>query len=157
MKTKNQIERTSMVGLWRSLTARAATASLVFAIPASLAKDPKKDDENLMRRKLTQSQKVLEGIALNDFEKMSSGAEELISISKLAEWKVLKDPKYEVFSNEFRRRAEQVIVAAKEKNVDAATLAYVEMTMTCVRCHKHVREVRRTDAAPAGGTRALGE
>ena len=134
----------------------AAAVALLFAIPAGLAKDPKKDDENLMRRKLTQSQKVLEGIALNDFEKMSSGAEELIAISKLAEWKVLKDPNYELFSNEFRRRANQVVVAAKEKNVDAATLAYVEMTMTCVRCHKHVRE-RAHGVDPPGTPRALGE
>lgn len=123
----------------------ALALTLVLALPAGLAKDPKKDNDNLMRRKLAESQKILEGLSLNDYEKITSGADELISISKLAEWKVLKDPQYELFSNEFRRRAAHVAQAGKEKNLDAATLGYVELTMTCVRCHKHVREVRRTD------------
>jgi hypothetical protein len=122
-----------------------AALALALVIAPSPAKDPKKADENLMRRKLTESQKVLEGIALNNFDKIGSGAEELIQISKLAEWKVLKDPQYELFSNEFRRRADQVARAAKDKNLDGATLGYVEMTMTCVRCHQHVREVRRSE------------
>ncbi len=29
---------------------------------------------------------------------------------------------------------------AKEKNIDGAALAYVEMTLVCVKCHEHVRE-----------------
>ena len=96
----------------------------------------------LMQRKLEHSQKVLEGVALNDFEKIAQNARDLIRISKLAEWRVLKTPQYELYSNEFRRDAETLAARAKEKNLDGAALAYVELTLTCVRCHKHVREVR---------------
>jgi len=96
----------------------------------------------LMTKKLENSQKVLEGIALNDFDKITKHAEELIRISKAAEFKVLKTPQYELYSNEFRRSAESLIQNAKEKNLDGAALSYVDMTLTCVRCHKHVREVR---------------
>lgn len=135
----------------------ASVLGLLLALPWAPAADARKEEQALMRRKLTESQKVLEGIAMNDFEKISSGAEELISISKTAEWKVLKDPQYELFSNEFRRRADQVARAARDKNLDAATLGYVEMTMTCVRCHKHVREVRRTDAGPIPMNRAAAD
>lgn len=46
-------------------------------------------------------------------------------------------------SNEFRRSAENVAQAAKNKNIEGATLVYMDMTMVCVRCHKHVREVRQ--------------
>jgi hypothetical protein len=98
----------------------------------------------LMRRKLAQSQKVLEGVAVNDFEKIAAGAEELIAISKEAEWQALKTPRYELYSNEFRRSAETLIKNAKDKNLDAAALTYVDLTLTCVKCHKHVREVRMT-------------
>jgi cytochrome c556 len=102
--------------------------------------------QELMRRKLERSQKVLEGIALNDFEKIADGAADLIQISKAAEWRVLKTPQYEVHSNDFRSSGQTLIQSAKGKNLDGAALAYVELTLTCVKCHKHVREVRMARA-----------
>jgi len=96
----------------------------------------------LMQKKLAHSQKVLEGIAVNDFKTISKHADELIDLSKQVEWRVLKTPQYETNSNEFRRDAENLIKSAKDKNIDAAALAYVELTLTCVRCHKYVREER---------------
>jgi hypothetical protein len=106
--------------------------------------EPPKRVRDLMRKKLENSQKVLEGIAVNDFKLIAKHAEELIDLSKEAEWKVLKTPQYEIHSNEFRRSAETLIKNAKDKNLDAAALTYMEMTLTCVRCHKYVREERMT-------------
>ena len=45
-------------------------------------------------------------------------------------------------SNEFRRAAETIVQKAKDKNLDGVALAYLDMTMTCIRCHRYVREVR---------------
>src|SRR5579872_4470524 len=104
--------------------------------------EPKKED-NLMQRKLKHAQKVLEGLAINDFDKIGDNAQELMKISQLNEWKVVKTPRYATYSNEFQENVEKLIKSAKDKNLDGATLAYVEMTTTCVKCHKHVREVRR--------------
>ena len=101
-----------------------------------------------MRKKLTHSQKVLEGIAVGDFKLIENNAEELIVISKKASWKVLNTPSYEMFGNEFRRTAETLIKNAKEKNIDAAALNYVDLTLTCVKCHKYVREVRQAGLDP---------
>ena len=112
--------------------------------PKTAADDPPKKVSDLMRKKLQNSQKVLEGIAVNDFKMISKHADELIDLSKQVEWKVLKTPQYEIHSNEFRRSAETLIKNAKDKNLDAAALTYVEMTLTCVRCHKYVREERTT-------------
>ncbi len=114
---------------------------LPFAVGRGVGFEPATE---LMRRKLSHSQKVLEGIAVKDFEEIAASAEELIAISKEAEWQVLKTPAYELYSNEFRRSAETLVKNAKDKNLDAAALAYVDMTLTCVKCHKHVREVRMT-------------
>jgi hypothetical protein len=97
-----------------------------------------------MHKKLEDSQKVLEGIAVNDLNMVARHADNLIQLSKKAEWLVIKTPQYELFSNEFRRQAENLIRDAKDQNVDACALDYVELTMNCVRCHKHVREVRMT-------------
>jgi hypothetical protein len=103
-----------------------------------------KELADLMKRKLQNAQKVLEGIALDDFDKISKHAEELILISKQAEWKVLKTSQYEMFSNDFRRTAGELIENAKQKNLDGAALAYVDLTLTCVKCHKYVRESRQS-------------
>ncbi len=100
----------------------------------------------LMKRKLDQSQKVLAGLALNDFDEIAKHAQELIAISKEAEWKVLKTPEYDNYSNDFRRIAGRLVKNAKDRNIDAATLSYMNLTLTCVECHKHVREVRMVRA-----------
>jgi hypothetical protein len=119
----------------------ALAALACVPAPNGRAAPPDKAQE-LMRKKLAQSQKVLEGIAVQDFDLIAKHAEGLLVISKQAEWKVLKTPLYEVYSNEFRRNAEELIENAKKKNVDAAALSYVDLTLTCVKCHKHVREKR---------------
>jgi hypothetical protein len=112
------------------------------AEPVQQPKEPPGKLAELMHRKLENSQKVLEGIALNDHEKIGKHGEELIAISKATEWKVVKTPQYELHSNEFRRIADQLVRAAKDKNLDGATLAYLDLTLSCVKCHKYVREVR---------------
>src|SRR5262245_32674420 len=99
----------------------------------------------IMQKKLTAAQKVLEGITVNDLGLVTRNADELMRLSKLAEWRVFKTPQYELHSNEFRRTAEALERRAGEKNVDGAALAYVELTLTCVRCHKYLREVRMAD------------
>src|SRR5262249_46039239 len=104
-------------------------------------REPNKVAE-LMQRKLERSQKVLEGVATNDFDKIAKNAEELIAISKAVEWRVIKSPRYELYSNEFQRTADTLVKNAKEKNLDDAALSYVELTLNCVKCHKYVREVR---------------
>ncbi len=98
----------------------------------------------LMKKKLKCSQGVLEGIALNDFDKIADNADGLITISQQAEWVVVKTPQYELFSNRFRKSAESLVKNAKAKNLDGAALDYVDLTMTCVKCHKYVRETRMT-------------
>ena len=96
----------------------------------------------IMKEKLHHSQALLEGMALEDFAKIRRSADELIQLSKTAEWMVFKTPRYELHNNEFRRAVEVVYSKAKDKNIDGVALAYVDMTMACIRCHRYVRELR---------------
>lgn len=100
----------------------------------------------LMQRKLERAQKVLDGISTGDFEKIIKNAEDLSDISKQVGWRVLKTPTYEMFSADFQRAAQALVKSGREKNLDSAALAYVDLTLTCVKCHKHVREVRMVRA-----------
>jgi hypothetical protein len=111
--------------------------------------EPRKVSE-IMQLKLKHAERVLEGITMKDFKKVSKNADELLLLTKEEEWKVLSTPDYENYSNEFRRNVESLIKNAKDENLDACALSYVEMTLTCVKCHKYVREVRMT-RLPRGG------
>jgi len=132
--------------MWKKVCvlALAAVALTVSPKVSGYADKPPVKPNELMKRKLLESQKVLEGLALNDFDTITKHAQELLLISKTAEWRVLKTPDYDTFSNSFQRSASDLIKNSKEKNLDASALSYVEMTLTCVKCHKHVREVRST-------------
>src|SRR5215831_17071682 len=91
-----------------------------------------------MRKKLEASQSVLEGLALEDFDLIAKGAKQLNQTAAAAEFMVVKDPLYTEHADEFRRIMSKMETAAKEKRIDGATLAYMDMTMTCVECHKYV-------------------
>ncbi len=100
----------------------------------------------LMMEKLNSSKMLLEGIAMADFNKITRSADSLIQLSKTEEWFVLKTPRFDLHSNEFRRAAETIVQKANDKNLDGVTLAYFELTMGCVRCHRYVREIREARA-----------
>ncbi len=97
--------------------------------------------QKLMDDKLRYAKMLLEAVSLGEFDKVSRSSEKLIQISQTAEWAVHKTPRYELHSNEFRRAAESLIKKAKDKNIDGVAYGYVELTMTCFRCHQYVREV----------------
>jgi hypothetical protein len=107
-------------------------------------KPPDSKVAELMQQKLRHAQKVLEGIAVNDLDTIGKNGRELLLLSQKAEWRVFPTPAYLTHSNEFQRVVEKLVKDAKDKNLDGATLAYMEMTMSCVRCHKYVREMRMT-------------
>jgi cytochrome c556 len=139
--------------MYRMLIALATCLGLlVMCQPLAVKAQEKKQGKvsKIMKEKLKASQNLLEGIALADYDKVTRNAEELIQLTKHEEWYVLKTPRYEMHTNEFHRAAELVIAKAKNKNLDGVTLAYFELTMSCVRCHQYVREVR--DAGLPDGT-----
>lgn len=138
--------------------AALAVAALVFASAGAGDDKPKADPKvdpkpkpdakaEVMKKKLALSQKILEGLALEDFDKVKSGADDLIVVRQQAAFMVGKTVKYEVYANDFQKHLEEIQKAAKKKNVEAAALGYVEMTLTCVRCHQYVRD-EKIGAAP---------
>lgn len=137
------------MGQWTRIAVIVTAAIIVGANPELPVGEkqgdkapPKKTDtkHDIMKKKLAQAQKLLEGLALQDFAKIEAAADELAMLRKEAAWMMIKSKEYEVLSWDFSRQIEATKKAAKAKNVDAAALAYVDMTLTCVKCHKHVRE-----------------
>jgi hypothetical protein len=138
---------------WRiaGLASLVVAAALLTVVPAPglrgqtapEAPTSKPDDVAFfMRAKLGHSQHVLEGLTLADFDLIARGAKELSLASQASSWEVLQTADYARQSSEFRRSCDLLHRAADEKNLDGAALAWMEVMMKCIQCHKYVRDER---------------
>ena len=138
MKTK-----LSVLGL---VCASLGAASLIAW--ASEKREPAATDSlelaTLMQAKLASSQKITEGLVTKDFEMIRKGAEEWRRVSAATKWYSHNDPVFVQHRAELARNADKLIRVADEKNLDAATLAYTQLTISCVNCHKQVRATEKS-------------
>jgi len=127
-----------------ALTLLVVVSSVRSAPPRRV--EPRQIEPNqvadFMQLKLQHAQNVLEGLATEDLAMVAKNAQDLSLLSQAASWNVLQTDEYIQQSAEFRRTADAMTKAAKDKNLDAAAIRYVELTMKCVHCHKYVRGVR---------------
>lgn len=122
------------------LAAIAVAAALGAGVIATVGQSKRnRAAKEFMRDKLELSQQVLEGLATENFELITVKGAKLSAMSKEADWRVFENPDYDQQSITFRRHVDSLVRAARDKNLDAATLAYVRVTMSCVDCHKLVR------------------
>ena len=110
--------------------------------------EPPNNVRDFMRAKLSHSQKVLEGLTTEDFDLIAKNSQAMSLLSQATNWQVLQTQDYLQQSQDFRRTADALTEAARKKNLDGAALAYVELTMKCINCHKYVRGMRMADAEP---------
>lgn len=92
----------------------------------------------LMEKKLHLSQAILGSIVTEDFSSMSANAGALLVLAK-TQWLRDETPEYRAQLKDFWIVLEGLKSAADDKNADGATLAYVQMTLTCVNCHKYLK------------------
>ena len=128
------------------MNSRLLLAPLILAILFAGIKSSYAQAENesgvreAMRQKVAYSQQVLVGITLEDYGLIATNAKKLMELSNKTNWYSRQVPEYELFLNEFRRNAQELREAGRQKNLDAASLAYVQMTLSCVSCHKFIRQ-----------------
>ena len=117
-----------------------ALLAAAVAVSVTLAQSKRsRAAKEFMRDKLELSQRTLEGLATEDYDLIIAQGTKLSAMSKEADWRVFQNPDYDEQSAIFRRHVNSLVKAATDKDLDAATLAYVRMTMSCVDCHKFVR------------------
>lgn len=99
-----------------------------------------------MRPKLEHSQKLLEGLALEDYDMIARQSAAISLMSQGSNWDILQTEEYLRSSQEFRKAADAITAAAKAKDLEQATDGYLDLTRRCVECHKYLRKVRANDA-----------
>lgn len=128
--------------------AKQGTAS---STSSAKQQEEKTELSKFMRQKLSTSNGILEGLVTDDLKKVDEGAEKLLEMSDAERWRASNDMMYMHHSREFRRRVETMQDKAKKKSTDGVALAWIDVTMSCIRCHEWVRDTMLADGALAPG------
>ncbi len=93
-----------------------------------------------MQKKLEFSQRILAGLALADFEKIRKNAENMNFIDYFEKWSHAERRDYRQQLEMFEHANQELILQATRKNLEGATLAFNQLTVSCVQCHKIIRD-----------------
>lgn len=124
---------------------------LVWGITQGIAWQDESDPEEgekkprplakFMRGKLSSAQQVLEGLVTEDFDKIDKAALHMLTMAAAEEWRVSEDPLYAHHSEAFRKVAKSLRKRSADRDIEGAALQYVQLTLSCIECHRFVRDV----------------
>ncbi len=101
-------------------------------------------EKEAMKAKRERAHAVLDALTAGDYAALRRNAEGLYIIAEMRVFiSAFKTEQYRFQATAFKNAADDLLTAAKAKNLDAAALAYSDMTRTCVKCHTHFRGVRK--------------
>jgi hypothetical protein len=137
--------------MFRSIlaTLTAVCPSLCFLFltleggPAAKAQDAADKDQPTsfwMQKKLEYSKDILAGIATADFDKIVENAESMRRLSSIEGFIRGRTPGYRTQLRIFEETTDEIIRQGQKDNVDGAALAFTQLTISCVNCHKQLRE-----------------
>jgi hypothetical protein len=95
-----------------------------------------------MKKKLDYSKNIMEGIALGDFDKVSQNAQTLRGLSKIEAFVRRGTPGYRAQVDAFDQSLTEIIRQADKQNLEGTTLGFHQLTVSCVRCHRDLRETK---------------
>ena len=125
-----------------SLLIVLSIVSLSFLSPSG-ADEPQEEKpaSYWMRKKLEYSEKILGGLAAADFDTIGKTARTMNALTHMEKWVRGTSPEYRTQLQLFEHANEQLIRTADKESLDGAALAYVQLTLSCVNCHKIVRDL----------------
>jgi len=96
---------------------------------------------DFMRVKMMYSSNILEGLTNKDFKLIEEGANEIIGVTAAEKWLAVDTMEYRRHSDELKTAAEKLKKEAKKQNLEGAALRFFDMTLKCIDCHEHIREL----------------
>jgi cytochrome c556 len=127
----------------RSIATGLAACFLATVCMAAEPEEEEKKPSYWMEKKLEYSEKILAGLASGDFEAIAKTARSMSALSQMEKWVRSGLPEYRAQLHIFQNANQQLVRTADNENLDGAALAYVQMTLSCVNCHKVVRDSAR--------------
>jgi cytochrome c556 len=100
-----------------------------------------------MQKKLEYSQKILGALATEDFATLRQSSTSMERLSRIEGFVRRSDVKnYRTQLGVFEFANQELGKMAAQKNLDGAALAFTQMTLSCVNCHKLIRGPGIADA-----------
>lgn len=103
--------------------------------------------KQLMRQKLDLSEKLLEAVVTSNWLELGRRSRSLEQLTNDPAWAVLNMPEFGRRSAAFAQAARDLVEAAEKRDEEATPLAYLSLTLSCVRCHQYVSRIRIADLA----------
>ena len=94
-----------------------------------------------MEKKLDYSKKLLEALTSSNYEEIESNAEQMRLLAKIEGFVRRRSPSYTSHLQSFDLATRELTRQAREKNIEGATLAFHQLTTSCVTCHRTLREL----------------
>lgn len=120
-----------------------ASVFLILFATCSLSADDEKEKEKgpsfWMKQKLLYSQRILNGLALEDYDMITENANAMKGLNKLEYFVRRKPEGYRTQLKVFQSSVDQIVRTSADSNLDGATLGFTQLTISCVNCHKQLR------------------
>lgn len=90
--------------------------------------------------KLDESQKIFAGLAKADFEAIVSCTKKLTALSELEGFVRNRTPGYRTQLRSYQFAIREIEQQAKRESIEGVTLGFQQLTLSCVNCHRQLRE-----------------
>ena len=101
-----------------------------------------------MKKKLEYSDQILAGLVSGDSDQIRRNAKSMNALSQIEKWVHASRPGYRTQLATFRDANETLIAQADDDDLDGAAPAYIQLTLSCVNCHKLVRDTKSAKPNP---------
>lgn len=115
-------------------------AIVLLTLPASADQTPQLS--RVMREKLAHSQAILGAVVMSDWPALDRESRALFKAAQDPAWIILTAPEYLRYSDAFQDALHQLILASAKKDLDSAADAQIELTKSCVQCHRYLMRRR---------------
>lgn len=128
----------------KPLVALTLIVSLMAVVSISAEPDGEDAVQNLwMKKKLDHSKEILAGLVTEDFDAIVTSARAMNDMNQFEKVFRAKSRDYRDQLTIFEIANRDLIRQAEKDNLDGATRAYLQLTSSCVSCHKVVRDQQR--------------
>ncbi len=135
-------------------------ALVAVVVLTAIAQEPVREDKPVpvvtnehpmsfwMEKKLEYSKKILEALTSGRYEEIESNAEQMRLLGKIEGFVRRRSPSYTSHLQSFDLATRELTRQSREKNIEGATLAFHQLTTSCVTCHRGLREISPAQEAP---------
>ncbi len=102
-----------------------------------------------MEKKLQHSQAMLRGLAIADYADVRYNAQRLKLLNRVEGFVRRRNPEYRAHVLNFNRVVSEIERQAVRENLEGATLAFNQLTVSCMECHKSLRAETAPDPSEA--------